>query len=77
MQKKVGKTLDLKGLKCPLPVLRVKKQMKSLSSGSLLEVFTDDSASIDDLKNFCEISEDSLVTIEVNQMVYRFLIKKK
>tara|TARA_B100000686_G_C16520557_1_gene826990 strand:+ start:133 stop:366 length:234 start_codon:yes stop_codon:yes gene_type:complete len=76
MKKQISKTIDLKGLKCPLPVLRVKKQMKSISKGSLLEVFTDDPASIDDLKTYCQISGNNLTVIEENQMVYRFVVKK-
>ena len=76
MQDRIHKTLDLKGLRCPLPVLKVKKQMKSLSAGSIIEVFTDDPASIEDLKSYCETSGDNLLYVEENFMIYRFVIKK-
>ncbi len=34
--------LDLKGLKCPLPVLRTRKALKPLAPGSLVEIETTD-----------------------------------
>ncbi len=42
------KTLDLKGLSCPIPLMRVKKAYKSLTVGEGVQVvFTDKSAVLD------------------------------
>ena len=37
----MGEPLDLKGLKCPLPVLRAKKALKGMAPGAVLEVSGD------------------------------------
>lgn len=53
--------LDVKGLKCPLPVLKIQKAMKSLASGDVLEVHTTDPMSAIDVPAFCNESGNLLV----------------
>ncbi len=42
--------LDLKGLKCPLPVLRANKTLKGMPAGSVLEVQATDPGTVADFK---------------------------
>ncbi len=42
--------LDLRGLKCPQPLLKVRLALKELSRGAELKIFLDDGASIADLR---------------------------
>ena len=48
MKKKI--LLDVKGLRCPIPVLRAQKIIKKLNTGDILEVLTTDPKSIQDFK---------------------------
>ena len=48
--------LDVKGLKCPLPVLKVQKAMKSLSAGDILEVQATDPLSVINIPAYCNES---------------------
>lgn len=45
--------LDATGLLCPLPVLKARKRLKSLSAGGVLCVTADDPASVIDFPHFC------------------------
>lgn len=45
--------LDTRGLKCPLPVLKLRKRMKDLSPGAEIRLETDDPAAIVDVPHFC------------------------
>jgi tRNA 2-thiouridine synthesizing protein A len=45
--------LDATGLLCPLPVLKARKRLLSLTSGDTLVVRTDDPAAIVDVPHFC------------------------
>lgn len=45
----VTKTLDAKGLACPMPVVRTKKAIEELSAGEVLEVVVTDRGSIADI----------------------------
>ena len=54
MTKKI--LLDVKGLRCPIPVLRAEKIVKKLKTGDTLEVLTTDPQAIKDFHAFCEVS---------------------
>ena len=48
------KTLDTKGLACPLPILKTKKALSELPKGAKLEVLATDPGSLPDFTAFCE-----------------------
>ncbi|MGF1592196.1 MAG: sulfurtransferase TusA family protein [Kiloniellaceae bacterium] len=68
--------LDATGLKCPLPVLRARKAMKSVAAGELLEVKATDPGAVADFKSFCETTGDELVEWQEADGVYLFRIRK-
>ncbi len=68
-------TLDLKGLNCPLPILRAKDVIKKMPSGEVLEVLTTDPGSIADFDAFCRATGHELMESGEDDGVYRFLIK--
>lgn len=45
--------MDLKGLNCPLPVLRANKAIKGLAPGTEIEVHVTDRAAPNDFREFC------------------------
>jgi len=67
---------DLKGLKCPLPVLRAKKTLKSLDPGDTLEVLATDPGAVKDFQAFCETTGIALLTMSEADGVYTFLLQK-
>ena len=69
--------LDVKGLACPMPVLRAKKALKALSPGEDLEVLATDPGSVKDFDAFCATTGHDLVTSDESDGVYRFVIRKK
>ena len=69
--------LDVKGLACPLPVLRAKKAMKPLPPGEVLEVLATDPGTVEDFKAFCETTGHGLVAWSEDGGVYSFRIRKK
>lgn len=56
-------SLDLKGLKCPLPVLKARRAIKDMSPGDKLEVIASDPAAQLDFPHFCETSGHSLISM--------------
>ena len=52
----VKKVLDVKGLRCPIPVLKAQKIITNLKSGDVLEVLTTDPRATQDFKAFCEVT---------------------
>ena len=45
--------INATGLLCPLPVLKLRKRMASLKSGSIIKILADDPAAVVDIPHFC------------------------
>lgn len=69
-------TLDLTGLKCPLPVLKTRKALKLLQPGDQLEVRCTDPLSVIDIPNLIRETGDKVEISERNDMRIVFLIEK-
>jgi tRNA 2-thiouridine synthesizing protein A len=69
-------TLDVKGLNCPLPVLRANKVVKGLMAGDVLQVLVTDPAAPSDFAAYCETTGHELVDrVEVDG-IYTITIRK-
>ena len=68
--------LDLRGLKCPLPVLKTRKKMASLAVGDTIVVETTDPLAGIDIPHFC--AEDGHVLLSQDKTTdgHRFVILK-
>ncbi len=74
---KADETLDLRGLSCPMPMLKTKKKLKGMAKGQILEVWGTDPGSKNDIPNFVKKSGDELLAMEDHPDGYtRYLIKK-
>lgn len=69
--------LDLRGLKCPYPVLKTENRLSAVRSGTLLEVETTDPLSAIDIPHFCNENGHELVSQEKTDGGHRFVIRKK
>jgi tRNA 2-thiouridine synthesizing protein A len=69
------KTLDLKGLACPLPILKAKKALAELPKGATLEVFATDPGSVADFTAFSEATGNALIDQSEAGGIYRFLLQ--
>jgi tRNA 2-thiouridine synthesizing protein A len=68
--------LDVKGLNCPLPVLRAKKALKDMAIGATLEVLATDPGAVKDFEAFCRATGNELVQSKVDGKVYSFRIRR-
>lgn len=68
-------TLDATGLKCPLPVLKAGKAIRSVPSGGTLEILATDPGSVEDFEAFCISKGHTLLEQGEEAGVYRFLIQ--
>ncbi|MHA1108239.1 MAG: sulfurtransferase TusA family protein [Alphaproteobacteria bacterium] len=69
-------TLDVRGLKCPLPILKTKKAIGRLNGGDALEVLATDPGSVEDFAEFCRATGHELLESGENDGIYRFVLKK-
>lgn len=69
--------LDLKGLKCPLPVLRANRALRHMPPGARLRVLATDRAAIADFQAFCRESGHALLAWSDDAGVLSFLIRRR
>ena len=77
MSTAVVMSLNLKGLSCPLPIIKTAKAMKDLAPGQLLEVFATDPGSVADFKAWARSTGNPLLESDQQGTVYHFVLKKK
>jgi tRNA 2-thiouridine synthesizing protein A len=69
-------TLDARGLNCPLPILRTKKQLNGMQAGEILRILASDPGSVRDIESFCLQTGNQLVDSSANQGEFHFLVRK-
>ncbi len=69
--------LDLKGLRCPLPVLRANRALRQMPPGARLRVLATDRAAIADFQAFCRESGHALLAWSDDAGVLSFLIRRR
>ena len=52
-----NRQLDVKGLKCPVPIVRAKKEIDLMQAGDVLEVLATDPGSVSDFQGWAKTSK--------------------
>ncbi|KPU83202.1 sulfurtransferase [Psychromonas sp. PRT-SC03] len=68
--------LDTLGLRCPEPVMLIRKMVRNMQTGDLLQVIADDPATTRDIPSFCRFMEHTLIEKNIETIPYQYLIKK-
>src|SRR5689334_23723513 len=69
--------LDVKGMNCPLPVLRANRSLRSMAPGERLRVLATDRAAIADFKAFCQETGHDLIAMSEEAGVLSFVIRRR
>ena len=67
---------DLRGLNCPLPVLRTRKKLAAMAPGAMLVIETTDPLAGLDIPAFCAEDGHQLMSSETLENGHRFTIMK-
>ncbi len=70
-------TLDVTGLKCPLPILRAKKALAQLQGGDVLTVLATDAGAPDDFAAFCRQTGHILQHLGEDNGVFTLVVVHK
>lgn len=72
----VDKTLDAKGLKCPMPVVKTSKEVQTIPVGGILEVLATDPGSMADITAWAKSTGHELLKAEKGDGVFKFYIRR-
>lgn len=70
-------TLDVTGLKCPLPILRAKKALAQMESGAVLTVLATDAGAPGDFEAFCRQTGHVLLVSTESSGVFTLVVQRK
>ena len=77
MSTQIAQTLDLKGLSCPLPIVKTAQAIRDLAPGDLIEALATDPGSVADFEAWCTTTRNELVERSETDGVFRFVIRKR
>lgn len=77
MTQAIDRELDVRGLNCPLPILKAKKALAELESGQVLRILATDPGSTRDFQAFARQTGHELLEQAQQQDEFVHVLKKK
>lgn len=71
------KVLDVRGLRCPLPVLKARKALAGMAPGARLKVLATDPRAPRDMAELCAATGHRLLQETAEKEVFRFLLERR
>jgi len=73
----VTKTLDCKGLACPMPIVKISQQISSVAVGEVIEVHTTDPGSLADFPAWAKTMGHAILEVKQEPGVIRIFVKRQ
>lgn len=68
--------LNLIGLRCPEPIMIIRKTLRNMKVNEEVLIFSDDPSSKREIAHFCYFMKHQLLESNINIHPYRYLLKK-
>lgn len=72
----VAKVFDLKGLACPMPIVKVSRGIKEVQVGQVIEAQTTDPGALTDFPAWAKTSGNEIVKTDQQDKLIKFYIKR-
>jgi len=72
----VAMTLDLTGMLCPLPVVKLAKAIKQIQPGEILEATATDPGVTADIPAWCRSTHNELIELSRDGKIFRFRVRR-
>jgi tRNA 2-thiouridine synthesizing protein A len=72
----VVKTVDYKGLFCPMPIVKISKDIKEIEVGQVVEMLADDPGSKADMEAWAKQTGNELLEMKEEGGVFKFHIRR-
>ncbi|WPC74146.1 sulfurtransferase TusA [Vibrio porteresiae] len=69
-------TLEAEGLRCPEPVMMVRKTIRNMQDGDVLLIKADDPSTTRDIPSFCRFMDHQLIEAQTDAVPYLYVIRK-
>lgn len=68
--------LEAEGLRCPEPVMMVRKTIRNMQDGDILLIKADDPSTTRDIPSFCRFMDHQLIEAQTDAVPYLYVIRK-
>ena len=68
--------MDLKGLLCPMPVVKLAMAIKSIPVGETIEAYATDPGVMADIPAWCRTTGNELVTLEKLEKQFHLVVRR-
>jgi tRNA 2-thiouridine synthesizing protein A len=72
----VAKVLDLKGLPCPMPVVKMSQEITSVAVGEVIEVHTTDPGSLSDFPAWAKTTGQQVLETDQSNSFIKIFVKR-
>lgn len=72
----VSKVLDLKGLPCPMPVVKISQEIGSVKVGEIIEVHTTDPGSLSDFPAWAQTTGNEVLETKQGDGMIQIFVKR-
>jgi tRNA 2-thiouridine synthesizing protein A len=72
----IVKTLDLEGMLCPMPVVKLAKAIKEIGNGEILEATATDAGVMADIPAWCKSTGNELLELTREDKIFRFQVRR-
>ncbi|MDH4228841.1 MAG: sulfurtransferase TusA family protein [Nitrospirota bacterium] len=72
----VARELDCRGLSCPLPIIKTKREIDALQPGQVLKMIATDPGSVNDMAAWVSKTGHAMVGSEADGGTYTYYIRK-
>jgi len=72
----MDRVLHVKGLLCPIPVIKTRLAIKEMDVGEVITVHATDPSSAIDIRHFCNVTNNALLDSTIDGGVFTYVIRK-
>ncbi len=69
--------LDLQGLLCPIPVVKLAQAVKKVEVGQIISAVATDPGVLGDIPSWCKTSGNELISLEREGKLFRFTVRRQ
>lgn len=77
METEYALELDVRGLVCPLPLIKTKKAIEQINSGEVLKIIATDPNTVNDIPAWVKNSGHRLIKLDQEEGQFKFYVKKE
>lgn len=73
----IAASLDLKGLLCPMPIVKISKAIKGVEIGDVIDATATDPGVMMDVPAWCKTSGNELISLDqLDDGTFRFVVRR-